>query len=86
MASAEEMEKFMALFAKAMANMAEKEKSKTHAKIFDRDFMKEAKEFNGDKENYHLWQLKRRLGMQANKKFYEVIKFIETKDDEIKHC
>ena len=65
-ATAEEMSKFMEMFAKAMGNMAEKEKSKSRAKIFDRDFVKEAKEFDGAKEGYHLWQFKWRLGMKSN--------------------
>ena len=85
-AAAEDMEKFMAKFVKAMGTMAEKEKEKTFAKVFSKDFMKEAKEFNGDKDAYHLWQFKWRLEMQSNKKFYEVIKFIEKQEDEITHC
>ena len=85
-ATTEEMSKFMEMFAKAMSSMAEKQNERPHAKIFDRDFLKDAKEFNGDKEAYHAWQFKYRLGMKVNKKFYEVLKFIEIKNVEIRDC
>ena len=48
MATEEETEKFMALFMKAMARMAAKDNDDTAKtatrKIFDKDFMKDAKE------------------------------------------
>ena len=52
MAGTEEMGKFMEMLTKAMASMAEKErtekKSNAERKIFDKDSLKDTKDFSGE--------------------------------------
>jgi len=62
MAGTEEMGKFMEMLTKAMASMAESERTKkdnnAERKIFDKDFLKEAKEYGGDIDAYNQWAFK----------------------------
>ena len=78
MAGAEEMQKFMEMFTTAMASMAEKDreekKHKVEKKIFDKDFMKDAKEFSGETAEYNEWTFKWRIQMKTSSlKFMEII-------------
>jgi len=77
-ATTEEMGRFMEMFTKAMVAMAEKEKddrtSKAERKIFDKEFMKDAREFSGDKMEYNEWSYKWHNQMESSsEKFVEII-------------
>jgi len=82
MAGTEEMGKFMEMLTKAMASMAESERTKkdnnAERKIFDKDFLKDAREFSGENSEYNEWAFKWRIQMKsANLKFMEVIERVE---------
>jgi len=88
MATEEETEKFMALFMKAMARMAEKDKddnAKTATrKIFDKDFMKDAKEFGEGQLGHAEWAFKWKIEMKtSNVNFHAVIEMVEKQEDKI---
>ena len=81
-----EASKFMDMLVSAMSKMAAKEKEETEKravrKIFDKDSLKEAKEYGGDIDAYNQWAFKWRISMSlANKKFVQVIDVVEGMED-----
>ena len=77
-ATDDNMEKFMGMFMKAMEKMQNEEREKRIPRIFDKDFMKESKEFDGSPDNYNTWSFKWRLSMKSsNKEFLKVIRYVE---------
>ena len=81
-----EATKFMDMLVAAMSKMAEKEKeekdSKSRKKIFDKDFMKNSREYGGDIDVYNEWAFKWRIAMtMSNKKFVEVIDVVQGMED-----
>jgi len=88
MATEEETEKFMALFMKAMARMAEKDKDDAAKvatrKIFDKDFMRDAKEFGEGQLSHAEWAFKYKIDMKtANVNFHAVIEMVEKEEEKI---
>ena len=90
-AGEEETAKFMEMFVKAMTAFNDREKDRgdkrSNHQIFDRDFVKNMKEFNGDKEQYNGWAFKVRNNMRKNNRlFFDIINFIERKENDLREC
>ena len=86
MATEEESQKFIEMFMKATSLMADKEKEEKRArpKILDKDFVKNAKEFNGIEGDYDDWAFKYKLRMKAScKKCWEVVNRVEQMQDTV---
>jgi len=82
MAGTEDMGKFIEMLTKAMATMAEKtrddESRKAERKVFDKDFIKDAREFSGAQTDYNEWAFKWRIQMKTScEKFAEIIGMVE---------
>ena len=88
MATEEETKKFLEMFMQATSLMAEKEKAekekKSHQRVMDKDFVKSAKEFNGDEDEYNTWAFKWKIQMKSScKKSWEVINRVEDMKDNV---
>ena len=89
-ASQEDTDKFMGLFKMAMAQMAKEEKEKVENetkqryKVLDKDFLKDAKGFDGKQEEYNDWCFKWKIGMQtSSKKFLAFVEAAEMEEDKL---
>jgi len=87
MAGVDDPAKFMEMLLTAMKTMADKDKAekekKAERKIFDKDYLKHAKEFNGDKSEYNEWSFKWKISMKmSNAKFAKVIDKVENLEEE----